>query len=337
MKQPFRDCREPRDWRLWKEPAGIIDCCSGCTGAFGYTAGHFSFVTSLGSGTNIEKTCIPTTLTSVIAAVLSASRGGSGGITNPSVAGYILGGVEASKVTFATTTDKLDYASDTITTPGTAVLSQARAFPDQGVSERSTKGYLIGGQLGTGGASNSVVTCDKLTYAGDSTAATATGNLSVARRTMSTVTDGSTKGYMAGGRLTGGATSAVTDKITYSTDTTAATATANLTATTADTAGGSDGSTKGYFTGFRSGGNLGNKITFSTDTTSSVAGVALNRDFCSSFSDGNVMIVAAGDDGSGVAITTINSIDFPTDTASLGSGTMTNLHQYPGSVSTVGL
>jgi hypothetical protein len=138
----------------------------------------------------------------------------------------------------------------------------------------TTTGYFAGGFTATSPTNRT----DKLTFSTDTTVSATTANLSVARRHASGVSEGETKGYLAGGDSTSSNTTGIVttaDKVTFSSDTTAAQTSANLSSARYYAAGLTEGSTKGYFIGGVTDENTipiiivktADKITFSSDTT----------------------------------------------------------------------
>ena len=125
------------------------------------------------------------------------------------------------------------------------------------------------GYFGGGWFPGPVSTMDKLTYSTDTTVATPSANLTVARSGVF-ATGNLTAGYFGGGSLLPGSPGSVTrmDKLTYSTDTTAFTPSANL--SSSRTQGGATGNiSDGYFAGGFAPANRStmDKLTYSTDTT----------------------------------------------------------------------
>jgi hypothetical protein len=153
----------------------------------------------------------------------------SGGATNSSPAGY------------ETTTDLITFSTDTRTTPGTAALSSGLLYL-AGLGADGTKGYLAGGQ------SNNTITpvngAYKIVVSTDTLSSQASANLTVARFSMGTLSECTSKGYFIGGSTNNAVVT--TDKTTFSGDTTAAATTANLTVATTKQACVSDGNTKGF-------------------------------------------------------------------------------------------
>ena len=242
---------------------GYLAGCSG-EGTKGYFAGGSSDGTN--GLTTADKLLYITAVTTVqTTANLSQARSYLAGVSEKTTKGYFAGGM-SNGANGLTTADKLTYSTDTTIAQTTADLSQAR-LGLAGCSGNSTKGYFAGGYTILGGIS--FTTADKLTYSNDVTAAQTSANLSQTRNSLAGISEGSTKGYFAGGD--GGPGYVTTaDKLTYSTDTTAAQTTANLSQARFGLAGVSEGSTKGYFVGGINQvyfGTTADKLTYSTDTT----------------------------------------------------------------------
>jgi hypothetical protein len=123
---------------------------------------------------------------------------------------------------------------------------------------------------------------DKVTYATDTTAEVPGASLSAARYWLA-ATGNSTHGYFGGGRGLPAAPPTFTtrmDKVTYSSDTAAAAPGASLSAARYLNAA-TGNSTHGYFGGGAEGPPISpvatmNKVTYSSDTISTVAGAALS-------------------------------------------------------------
>ena len=115
-----------------------------------------------------------------------------------------------------------------------------------------------------------VATTDKITYSSDVTSAQTSANVSQARYGLTGVSDGSTKGFCAGGINASATTVATTDKITFSSDTTVAVTTANLALARQYIGGLSSGNVRGYFTGGQSTQFVTNtdRIIYATETKS---------------------------------------------------------------------
>lgn len=152
---------------------------------------------------------------------LSAARYGPASVTEGVTKGYIAGGGYPGVVT----ADKVTFATDSTAAQASANLAN-NSYAGAGVNGGTTKGYFAGGlESGVGYTAKA----NKVTFATDATAAVATANLSSGRSKIAGLTEGTTKGYFAGGITSDyGATMATTDKVTFATDTTAASAVSNL-------------------------------------------------------------------------------------------------------------
>ena len=253
------------------------------------------------------------TTTAQTNANLSLARSGLAGVSEGSTKGYFAGGLTSVA---QTRTDKLTYSNNTTVAQTTANLSQARSGL-AGCSGEGTKGYFVGGASSTNNNSQ-VTTADKLTYSTDTTAAQASANLSQARYNLAGISEGTTKGYFAGG-ATNNAAVATADKLTYSTDTTVAQTTANLSTATNAVAGCSGNSTNGYFAGGRTTSTIevatAYKLTYSTDTTAAQTSANLSqaRQFLAGVSEKITKGYFAGGD-SGSVVATTDKLTYSTDT-----------------------
>lgn len=324
---PLRDHLTPRLWhRPWQDPPGFLlpncPCCS--SGTQMYTLGGADAALATFYATCDKTDMAAETTAAKTTGNLSQARGtNAGGIGNPSLAGYVLGGNTAS-TGYVATADKLSFSNDTTASVASASLSLARE-EGAALSERSSKGYYAGGLNGSG---KSKVT-DKLTFSGDSTGAVTTANLSSARNGNAGMNGTSAKGYWAGG-ATGAVTSPVktADIITFSSDTVAAQTTANLSAARAQPQAGSDGSTKGYWAGGQNGAavTINDKLTFSTDTTAALTTAGMDEWTGASGSDGNKLCCLGGTASPGSTSAGGNKILFVSDTMS-ALGSSANLTQ----------
>jgi hypothetical protein len=281
------------------------------------------------------------TVAAKTSANLSTKRWEAGAAGNPGVAGYICGGSTATTFNFQTTCDKLTFSNDitAAVTSGNLSLSRGQVV---GISERSSKAYYAGGISGTSGTTVKLATADKLTFSGDSTSAVTTANLSQARAAASGVTDGSTKGYWAGGYTSTVIAGLVVtgDKLTFSTDSTGAVTTANLSLARCQGAGGSDGAVKGYFSGGQTGAAVTrvDKITFSNDTAAALTSAVVGNYAGAGGSDGNNHLVAGGVNGVSGITSAVIGIAFATDTNTTGiSGSLTVARFYAAGLTTVSL
>lgn len=188
-----------------------------------------------------------------------------GNVGDRSTKGYFAGGLNGGgKLTLI---DKLTFSGDS-TSALSAVLTQAR-FALGGLTGDGTKGYFAGGDIL--GGTPAVVTAEKMTFSGDSIAAQASANLSTARFRLSAGSDGTTKGYWAGGQ--NGSPLSTCDKILFSTDTTSVLGSVSFANDSG--ASGSD-ATKLFSMGGHIGAS-GVKMTFATDTESPVGSGSLGN------------------------------------------------------------
>jgi len=247
---------------------------------------------------------------------------------SPNTAGYFVGGVTTGGV-IVTTADKLVYSTDITNAQTSADLSQARYAP-AGCSGDGAKGYFAGGSTDAGG-SGVVALADKLTYADDTTVAQTTANISQARYLLAGISEGSTKGYFAGGYTVPNSYILIADKIIYSTDTTNAQTSANLSQARYSLAGCSGEGTKGYFAGgvTISGGivTTADKLVYSTDTTTAQTSANLSqaRRSLAGISEGLTKGYFAGGSTGSVYYSTADKLIFSTDTTA--AQTSANLSQ----------
>jgi hypothetical protein len=222
------------------------------------------------------------TTTAVGTATISQNRNALSGLSERSTKGYVGGGTTGA-FNQLKTADILTYSSETDAAATTANLSQARYLPC-GMTEGTSKGYWGGGDTG-GGATNQN-TIDKITFSSDTTAVLTSAALATKRGEMCAGSDGSTKGYFAGGCSSGqnNPATGATDKLTFSTDTSAA-LTAALFQKGGPCAAGSNGNKLIGLGGIDSSGFIvssGLKITFATDafaTTGGGSGLSTARYF----------------------------------------------------------
>ena len=189
------------DWSVpgWEFDVGrfrMICCCvSSDTPMYASGGANSAFTTLYAITDKILWTA--ETASAVSSANLRQARAGAAGLSNPGVAAYFAGG-ETTSSAEVSTADKITFSNDTDAAVTTANLSAGR---DQlaALSNTTTAGYFAGGST-TGGTAGQVKTADKLVFSGDATSAVSTANLSQARLGLAGMTQGSTKGYFAGGR-----------------------------------------------------------------------------------------------------------------------------------------
>jgi len=138
--------------------------------------------------------------------------------------GYTVGGYSATP--YSLVADCTTFATQTTAALASANLSLAR-YALASFSDGARFGYTVGGNIGGATPYSSVADCT--TFATQSTAALTSANLSLARQSLASFSDGARFGYTVGGYI-GGATpnSLVADCTTFATQTTAALTSANL-------------------------------------------------------------------------------------------------------------
>src|SRR5262245_21696196 len=331
------DYRTARDWlRPWRDPPGFFlpncPCCGSDTPMYALGGADAGLTTNYMVADKIMMTA--ETSSAVTTANLSQARQGLGSVGNPAIAGYFCGGATTSTSPVATT-DKLTMSNDATAATTTANLSQARAQL-YGLSERLTKGYLAGG-FTSGTPVVAVKTADKITFSGDSAAAQTTAQLSTVRKASQGLSEGSSKGYWAGGYTGSIVTSCVVtaDRVTFASDTTAAQTTANLSAARAELESGSDGSRKGYFCGGQTGAASAkvDKIAFSTDTTAALTSQNFGQYWGASGSNGTKMFAAAGVDSVTGIFAGSRKVTFASDTAASAAFNLSQVRQGLAGVS----
>ena len=175
---------------------------------------------------------------SVVSPLLAFLNDATVKLTAGGTKGFFAGG-DTGIYNLVATADKLTYSTETTVAQTSANLSQPRRSL-AGCSGEGNKGYFAGGDATTG----LVKTTDIINYSSEITSYNSSSDLSQARNTAG-ITEGSTKGYFAGGTYT----VQLTDKITFSNNTTAAQTTANLSQGRVGLAGCSGDRSKGYYVG----------------------------------------------------------------------------------------
>lgn len=192
-----------------------------------------------------------------MSASLTVPRYIAGTLSERATKAYFAGGISTSLLL---TSDKVSFSTDVTSAVSTADLSSVRAGL-RGLTDGTTKGFFGGGFTG---ALSWTARTDKLSFSSDVASAQTTANLSVARDRYHAISDGSSKGYFAGGQT--GIGISLSDRLNFATETTAILASAAI-----NRYGGSAMSNgpAGYtFAGIDSSGlsKSGNKFTFSTDS-----------------------------------------------------------------------
>ena len=262
---------------------------------------------------------------------LTLTGAGAGASTAPPAGatyGYFSGGMTGAfgSSTETAVTDRITFSTSTTAAQTTADLSVARSRP-AGLSDKSTYGYILGGSTAGDGIGALTAMTDRITFSTSTTAANTASDLSAAKYDMSGLSDGSTYGYVAGGRTNPSAV-ATADRITFSTGTTAANTASNLSMARYRAASVSDGSTYGYWVGGSTDGfnyfDTADRITFSTGATAArtTADLSTARYSPAGLSDGSTYGYVAGGRSS-TEVTLTDRITF--STSATAANTTSNL------------
>lgn len=226
--------------------------------------------------------------------------------------GYIYGGYINSAGT--SLTDKITYSVDI----STRIPSANSPLPHygKGATGTTTVGYFGSGVYTSPTPQGARSTIEKITYSTD-TNSTSSATLSALRDFMGS-TGNTTAGYFGGGN-----TVSTTDKLTYSTETSVAVPGAFLSVKRYGVSA-TGNSTAGYFAGGSDQQSLPfkfystvDKLTYSTDTRTTVPGAALSNSLLANAATGNSEsgYFSGGQLGPSPAyLTTTDKIDFSTDT-----------------------
>jgi len=257
----------------------------------------------------------------------------AGGQTGNFTNGYFTSGYDGS---YRTTTDKINYASDTAFALPSANLATGNRYMT-GVSGRDRNmtqtqiatptlnssipgsvpntGYIAGGIEVPGPLRSDF---NKLNFATDTVQYLPSTTLSGARY-RHTGSASSSAGYFGGGRVSGGPRISTMDKLTFSTDSCVAVPGAALREATYGAATASS-TTFGYFAGGVPGGpyrSATDKLTFSSDTTATVPSAQLNQGLF--FGDGgsassSAAYLGGSIDIPGTPLSSVARITFSNDT-----------------------
>lgn len=160
------------------------------------------------SSNTYDKVLFISESTSVLPATINTASRAMAGYSNPPVAGYTLGGENATGATVYTKIEKLTFAGESNSVLGAVLSTPSFAF--SGGNNGSVAGYTFGG-YGTSATLNAI---NKLTFSNDTNSAIA-AVMPVAKHNTVTVSNGPTAIYNAAGIAD---TNAIT-KLTLSNDT----------------------------------------------------------------------------------------------------------------------
>jgi hypothetical protein len=204
---------------------------------------------------------------------LATGRDQHGSFGNQSTHGYVFGGKNGDGTTI-NSMEKITYATDTVASIADVLSTVRNNQGGQTLSDGSTYGYTSGGRS----AGPAVATCDRTTYADDTTAAHTDGDLSEIKQECGSISADTVNGYITGGNPQSGA---LGWKMAFSTGTMAANTDCELQGDNRQQhAGLSDQSTNGYWCGGNTGGGVADtseRIVFSTDTTSTTTDAGLSN------------------------------------------------------------
>lgn len=230
---------------------------------------------------------------------------------------YFAGGNQAG-VPALTTTDGLDFATDTVAQVTKGALSGTRCAM-AGVNSIST-GYFAGGSTAT--SITAINITDGISFASDTTAQVTKGTLSANRATHGSA-NSPTIGYFSGGVTSGSTPVNTTDGLTFATDTTTM-VTKGALLITRKTCAGANSSTLGYFSGGDTAAGTSRTtttdgLTFATDTTAMVSKGVLTvaTVLIAAGNSATVGYFAGGETGVAAATTVNNGLVFSTDTVSM--------------------
>lgn len=202
---------------------------------------------------------------------LSVAKGAMGAISDTMTYGYFVGGFPNGGGAYLDSTDRLVLSTGVTSAFATAVLfiGKESLF---GLSDGETYGYFAGGNL----LNSPFITdsAERLTFFTGVIASNGVSDLSGARSTGASLSDGETYGYFAGGYNVAAVEQATTDRITFATGATAANAVSDLSLARTRAGAVPDGSTYGYFGGGGAAAgvtDVTDRITFATGVTAANA------------------------------------------------------------------
>ena len=244
---------------------------------------------------------------------LATGRDQHGSFGNQSTHGYVFGGKNGAGTTI-NSMEKITYATDTVASIADVLSTVRNNQGGQTLSDGSTYGYTSGGRS----AGPAVATCDRTTYADDTTAAHTDGDLSEIKQECGSISADTVNGYITGGNPVSGA---MGWKMVFSTGTMAANTDCELQgANRQQHAGLSDQSTNGYWCG---GGvvTTSERIVFSTDTTSTTtdAGLSNIRGLAMGMSSTDGAGYIAGGWSSPDKLSTTDKLTYSTETFALAT------------------
>ena len=278
------------------------------------------------SVSNTDKITYSTEISSVVpSAILNPGRFNHAAAGNSS-AGYFTGGLTSPGGLLLSTTDKLNYSTETISTlPGAALPNTIYVH---GASGNASESYFAGGF-----SSSYLSIAQRLTYSTETTALVPGAFLVIPR--SSNATGNTLNGYFGGGQTSPSTYASSIDKINYSTDTRTQVTTATLTAR--GYMGAASGRDNGLYgqtvqsietqnTGYFGGGAIPgvsstvDKISLAVDTTAAVPSAFLSAGRSGLAATGNQTAGYFGGGSVPGLSSTMEKINYSLDTDSLVPG-----------------
>ena len=130
----------------------------------------------------IYRTQFSTDVETTLSAVMSVSASARAGNIESVLAGYIFSGLVSGDASLTTVTDKLTFATEAVSTPGTAAITTARQR-FQGGGDGSVRAFLLGGTTALVGQNPTTlpsVIADQFLYATETDSAVSGANLPTA-------------------------------------------------------------------------------------------------------------------------------------------------------------
>lgn len=237
-------------------------------GRYGYILGGYTTSTEA----TVDCITFATQTTAALAsATLTEARDNLAALSDGVRFGYTLGGSHTNNVaTVVATAECTTFATQATAARVSANLSLARMYCNA-LSDGTCYGYTMGGYYG---ASQNSAVADCTTFATQATAALVSASLTLARRGMSCISDGSRYGYALGGLA-----QHQTDCITFATQVTASCDSAVLSSYRGYLAGMSGKGVGGYSLGGYTTTYVvtADKTTFATQVTAAVASANLTQ------------------------------------------------------------
>jgi hypothetical protein len=226
--------------------------------------------------------------------------------------GYFIGGYSYSSLT-----DLIEFSSGITSASTISNLSVAK-FGSAGISDKNLYGYVGGGATYT---DIRVALTDRIVFSTKIMASNSVSDLSMARYSLSGVSNGDNYGYFLGGFTGAGVNNA--DRIVFSSGITSAYTTSNLNLNQYNSAQVSDGVNYGYISGGQPSLSSTDRISFASEicTLNTTSNLSIERNFHASVAYSTFGYFAGG----AGSTTTMDRIEFSSGVTS--SDTVSNLSQ----------